>query len=241
MEHQARAWAFKRLLSLHTIWKADFLEVMQSGTPINDTQTTIKIDHWGLMVLNKILDLYVEADICIRSQTAGFHMIHGIDRRLVDATTGKKTPKQLNKIFGQIENARVASLRKFLKLALAQRQAQKEAMPPFMQPVRLMSDREFAHKGCQPEFENPLPLKMEPWLSDGLDSTTGKFGFVIYRISYSESNEDWIRFLMKLEEGLNSGWEGIVGAEDRKKKATLEWVDGRQHNIPEGDIDAVRK
>jgi hypothetical protein len=241
MEQQARAWVFKRLLSLHTIWKAHFMDVMQSGKPINETQTTIKVDHWALMVLNKILDLYVEADLSIRGRTDGFHMAHGIDRRLVDATTGKKTPKQLNKIYGQIENARVSSLRKFLRIALTQRQAQKAAIPPFMKPVKLMSDREFTHKGCQPEFENPLPLKMEPWIQDVHDGRTERFGFVVYRISYAESNEQWVKFLMKLEEGLNSGWAGVIGAEHAKAKATLEWVDGRQHNIPEGDMDAVRK
>ncbi|OBT91099.1 hypothetical protein VE02_00135 [Pseudogymnoascus sp. 03VT05] len=51
MESQARAWVFQRLLALHTIWKSHFLEVLQSGHPINETQTTVRIDHHAMLIL----------------------------------------------------------------------------------------------------------------------------------------------------------------------------------------------
>jgi hypothetical protein len=244
MEQQARAWTFKRLLSLHTTWKTRFMEVMQSGRQINETQTTIKIDHYAMMIMNKILDIYVEADLCIRARTEGFHMAHGVDRSLAGAITGEKGPKQLNKIYGAMESKRTANMRSIIKMVIAQRQKQLrqgQPMPTFMQPVNLMTNREFGHKSLQPEFENPLPLKMESWVQDLSDEKTERFGFVVYRISYNESNKQWVEFLVKLEEGLSSGWEGVVGAENIKTKATLEWIDGRDHNIQEGDMDAVRK
>ena len=244
MEQQARAWVFKRLLFLHTMWKARFMEVVQSGRQISETQATIKIDHFVMMILNKILDVYIEADLCIRARMDGFHMAHGIDRRLAGAVTGEKTPKQLNKIYSEMEKKRVSDMRLIIKGVVAQREAQLrqgDPIPAFMAPVNLMINREFGHKGLQPEFENPLSLKMESWVQNVSGEQTEKFGFVVYRISYKDPNEQWIEFLAKLEAGLDSGWEGVVGAEAVKAKATLEWIDGREHNIAGGDMDGVRK
>ena len=220
------------------------MEVMQSGRQLNDTQVTVKIDHQAMMVLNKILDLYIEADIGVRIRTDGFHLAHGIHRHLVGALDGKTPPGKLNKIYGQMETARVKALRKHLSSVLAQGSTvvdRGNPIPNFMKPVTRTMNREFAHKKCQPEFEKPLALKAESWVKDISDDNLPRFGFVIYRISYAQSNEQWIEFLGRLEDGLNSSWEGIVGAEDAKTKATLEWVDGRKHNIREGDLNDVRK
>jgi hypothetical protein len=244
MEHQARAWVFKRLLILHGAWKERFMAVMQSGTHLNETQTTIKIDHQALMVLNKILDLYAEADVGIRFPTNGFSLAKGIDRRLVGAIDGKTSAKRLNGIYAKIENDRVNSLREHLKREFARKEKewhQAQPTPSFMKPVVLMSSREFAHKICQPEFEQPLPLKAESWVADVGHDGISRFGFVIYRVSYAQSDEDWITFLGRLETGLNSCWDGLVGSDDARKKSTLEWVDGRNLNIAEGDLDSVRK
>ena len=220
------------------------MQVMQSGRELNDTQMTVKIDHHALMILNKILDLYIEADIGVRIRTDGFNLAHGIHRRLVGAMDGKTPPEKLNRIYGQIETARSKALRKFLNSVLTQGEkvvGREHPVPSFMKPVARTMNREFAHKKCQLEFETPLTLKMESWVRDVSDDNTLRFGFMIYRISYAGSNEQWIEFLGRLEEGLNSGWVGIVGAESAKTKASLEWVDGRKHNIGEGDLDAVRK
>ena len=104
-----------------------------------------------------------------------------------------------------------------------------------------MTSREFAHKKCQPEFENPPPLKAESWVKDVNSDSALRFGFVIYRISYTELNDKWIEFLAKLEKGLNSSWDGMVDAEFAQKKATLEWIDGSAYNIAEGDLNGVRE
>lgn len=244
MEHQARAWVFKRLLSLHTTWKTYFMDVMQSVQETNDTQMTVKIDHQAMMVINKILDLYVEADLGVRIRTDGFHMALGVDRRLAGAVTAAKPSLELNEIYRKMEKARVTRLRGFLKTAVAQIEAEarrSNSTPWFMKPVTRMTSREFAHKKCQNEFENPLPLKMESWVQDINDGSTERFGFVVYRVSYAQSNEQWIKFLGQLEGGLNGGWVGIVDSNGARKKATLEWIDGREYGVAEGDLDGVRR
>lgn len=220
------------------------MNVMQSGRELNETQVTVKIDHEAVMVINKILDLYVEADVGVRIRTDGFHMAHGIDRRLVGAVSGAKPSSQLNQIYGKMEKERVATMRALLKTAIAQGEAEmrrRAPMPWFMKSVSQVTTREFTHKKYQTEFENPLPLKAESWVQDVTDDCTERFGFVVYRITYAQTNEQWIEFLALLEEGLNSGWVGMVDANGAKKKATLEWINGSAHGISEGDLDAVRK
>jgi hypothetical protein len=39
--------------------------VMQSGIELNGMQMTVEIGHQAMMVINKILDIYVEADLAI--------------------------------------------------------------------------------------------------------------------------------------------------------------------------------
>jgi hypothetical protein len=82
---------------------------------------------------------------------------------------------------------------------------------------------------------------MEPWVKDQTDEKVERFGFTIYRLSYKKSDEEWEMFLGKLKDELESGWEGVIGAEKIRGKARLHWVDGRDRGIPEGNLEAARK
>jgi hypothetical protein len=64
--------------------------VMQSGIELNGMQMTVEIGHQAMMVINKILDIYVEADLAIWVRTDEFHMAHGIDLRLVVRLAARK-------------------------------------------------------------------------------------------------------------------------------------------------------
>ena len=244
MESQARAWVFRRLLVLYTIWKTHFLEVLQSGRPINETQTTVRIDHQAMLILNALLDLYLDADIAIRGRTDGFNFAHGVDRRLLNGDKPEISPKRLNGIYAGIEAKRVADMRSVLKAAVKEHKRAYEAetkVPDFMKAPMAITHREFGHKRLQPQFEAPLKLEAEGWVRElGGDEVEG-FGFVAYRVSYKESEDDWAEFLGKVEQGVELGWEGVVGAEGMKKKATLQWVDGQAVGIAEGDLEGVQR
>jgi hypothetical protein len=244
MESQARAWVFRRLLALHTIWKTHFLEVLQSGRPINETQTTVRIDHHAMLILNALLDLYLDADIAIRGRTDGFNFAHGVDRRLLNGDTPEISPKRLNGIYAGIEAKRVADMRSVLKAAVKEHKRAYEAetkVPGFMKAPMAITHREFGHKRLQPQFEAPLALEVEGWVRELKGDEVEGFGFVAYRVSYEESEDDWAEFLGKVEQGVELGWEGVVGAEGMKKKATLHWVDGKAVGIAEGDLEGVQR
>lgn len=242
MERQARAWTFKHLLTLHTIWKTRFLTVMQSGRSINETQTTVRIDHFAMLILNSLQDLYLEADIRMRVVTAGFSFAKGIDKRFIGAITLEKSPQQLNATFAAVEAMREKNMRKAVEVAVREgdrkyREGGGSTVAFMKEPMRV-THREFAHKSLQPEIEAPFPLEMETWVRE-LGQGGEKFGFMAYRVSYGESDETWAAFLAKVQESVESGWEGVIGAGAIKGNATLEWVDGHAQGIAEGDVEEV--
>jgi hypothetical protein len=45
---------------------------------------------------------------------------------------------------------------------------------------------------------------------------------------------------VKLNEGLGSGWNDVVGSEKIRGKATLHWIDGREKDIAKEDLGIAR-
>lgn len=244
MESQARAWVFRRLLTLHTIWKTHFLDVLQSGHSINDTQTTVRIDHYAMLILNTLLDLYVDADISIRARTDGFCFAHGVDKRLVGGDTPEKSPKRLNAVYAGIEAKRDADMRSILQIAVNEHRRGYEAttrVPEFMKAPMAVTHREFGHKHVQPQIDAPLTLEAEGWVRELGREEVKTFGFVAYRVSYEENDDKWAAFLSSVERSLELGWDDIVGVEYTKTKAVFDWVDGQAVGIAEGDLEGVQQ
>lgn len=250
MESQARAWLFKRLLVLQTFWKARFLEKFTNGRVLSATHGTVIVDHYSLMIQNKIQDLYLDVDMIVRFRPDGFLIrggIAGSDPRLCQVDS---PPSVLNEFYRQIEEKRMtdmkagfaAALEEHTRLRIVQN-PELASYPEFMKPLIAIGNREFMHKSQQPHIENPPPFATESWVRTLAQDDVERFGFVIYRLSYKETDEEWEKLRTQLEEAINSGWEGVVGAEKVKHKAVLHWIDGRSDDakIPEGDLQAARR
>ncbi|RFU28834.1 hypothetical protein B7463_g7506, partial [Scytalidium lignicola] len=244
-ETQVRAWAFTRLNKLFTIWKDHFAQRMNSGRVISATHGTILIDHWALMVLNKLLDLYADAEIYLRTSTQGFALIEGIDQRLIGAITLEKSVQELNAITASIENTRQTMLRGLLAAALQSRTAERRSLPQqfpaFLESSSLVTDREFSMKSLMHQMIEPMPFKVEGWIQELASDKVESFGYVIYKNTYKPTKQEWDTFLTKFEEGINSGWEGVLDPNNAKRKAKLHWIDGEKEHIPEDDAEAVRR
>jgi hypothetical protein len=102
------------------------------------------------------------------------------------------------------------------------------------------------------EFRSaPSPLGEERWIAilqsrinwsishGGPRNQT--WGFVAYRLSYTETTEEWKRFTELLEKDFKNAGEWIDGAEEVKHLAGLQWLDGRELNIPENDVFAAKR
>lgn len=196
------------------------------------------------MILNKIQDMYLDADWWIHARETGFIMPHGVEARMAHPVNDDAPKAQLDALYAQIENERLTNMREAMRDALAQRTRERIAYmgptPGFMDAPQLLFDREWTHKMAQPQIENPLPGKEEPWVTSLALEKVEEFGFVIYRLYYGDETE-WESFVGKMENGLNSGWQGVVGSDKIKSKSRLHWIDGREEKIAEGDIGAARK
>lgn len=67
------------------------------------------------------------------------------------------------------------------------------------------------------------------------------WGFVAYRLSYSETPEEWARFKKKLFDDSSRWADGIAGADRIKAGSTIKWMDGKELGIAEGDIAAAKE
>lgn len=158
--------------------------------------------------------------------------INGPDEDLVRAYTKLETKRisAAEAIIKEIYDGRV--------LALAQSPLANSAW--FMKEPEELTNREFAYKDCFNEINNPKSLQRETWVTKLANPNVGRFGFVVYRLSYSEDEEAWNTFKTVFMNGLTSGWQGVIGAPGIRGKEQLYWIDGRAEKIPEGDVEAAR-
>jgi hypothetical protein len=91
------------------------------------------------------------------------------------------------------------------------------------------------------------PQALEQWILDlkanveAPEDPVDSWGFVIYRLTYSQTDEEWEEFVRKLQADVGDWGTEVVGADNVKDKATIVWKDGKELGIAEGDIDAAKK
>lgn len=73
------------------------------------------------------------------------------------------------------------------------------------------------------------------------DRKMHKWGFVLYRLTYDESEEEWASFMEKFTKDISRSGQWIAGADKIIERAGVTLIDGRDHGIPEGDIEAAKR
>ena len=142
-----------------------------------------------MMIMNKMLDMFVDADIFIHARMDGFL----VPPDLNPAFNLNAPKEELNRVYANIESQRVIVTRSTIQMAISARTTVRyriASFPDFLEPPCLMFDREVGHTALQPEILNPAAIQMEAWVRDQTESKVEKFSFVIYRLSYTESNDE---------------------------------------------------
>lgn len=86
----------------------------------------------------------------------------------------------------------------------------------------------------------------EPWITSKLclnESTKENkdSGLAIYRLTYGQSDSEWLEFVQKLEAHICDWGMGQMGSEAIKPHLKLHWIDGRELDFAEGDIEAAKR
>ncbi|KAF2708476.1 hypothetical protein K504DRAFT_468808 [Pleomassaria siparia CBS 279.74] len=123
------------------------------------------------------------------------------------------------------------------------------SLDPENSPKRLLNVCRY-----QREAQNDLrldlrkkPAKLSPagWISSLRQKMARvddkRWGFAIYRLTYTQTEEEWTDFLKRLEDGLADWGEGLDGASEIKEFASLQWFNGKELGIAEGDFNAAKK
>ncbi|KAL4819598.1 hypothetical protein BDW67DRAFT_193921 [Aspergillus spinulosporus] len=104
--------------------------------------------------------------------------------------------------------------------------------------------------GCQQQARREIrgdpmePVPKEPWITEVLSRTKTdehRVGFVVYRLTYGQTEADWNAFRQKFEALLSDWGSGQTGSAALKPHLTLHWRDGEELGIPEDDIEAAKK
>ncbi|KAJ0424988.1 hypothetical protein BJY00DRAFT_226868 [Aspergillus carlsbadensis] len=91
------------------------------------------------------------------------------------------------------------------------------------------------------------PVPREPWIVDDLrqvkrpGNEKKPIGFVVYRLTYGQSEAEWAAFRAKLDEHMSDWGRGQTGSSALKPHLKLHWRDGKELEIAEDDISAARK
>jgi hypothetical protein len=86
-----------------------------------------------------------------------------------------------------------------------------------------------------------LKERMNFYLQNGRDRKTHRWGFVCYRLTYRQNDVEWAEFKEKLEADIFKTGNWIQGYDSIADMAGLEYIDGRDVGIAEGDIDAAKR
>ncbi|KAF2682288.1 hypothetical protein K458DRAFT_406023 [Lentithecium fluviatile CBS 122367] len=86
-----------------------------------------------------------------------------------------------------------------------------------------------------------LKERLRFYLENGRDRETHRWGFVCYRLTYKQTDEEWADVKKKLEADIFKSGQWIEGYDTITDMAGLEFIDGRDVGIAEGDIEAAKR
>jgi len=92
-------------------------------------------------------------------------------------------------------------------------------------------------------------IPQEPWITESLysirlaekNTNPTDRGLAIYRLTYEQSESEWNEFVQKLEAHISNWGQDQSGTDTIRPHLKLHWIDGKEHGLGEGDIEAVKR
>ncbi|KAF7890521.1 hypothetical protein EAF00_008836 [Botryotinia globosa] len=245
MAFQSRSFIFTNLLPLYNATRSKLFD--QSKFVFGEAETPLISQH-HYRVLNSILDLYIETEFHVVPHTVGFVYRHEPGNVTGLLSEDESSWKRNNAVYESLQDARREDFQidyqRRIKETTEMRIASDdhssfEQKQEALQPIWDILDRADAHQTAQLQILNPSKVGEEDWIR-GL-SSVDKFGYIIYKMSTGQNEKEWKNFLARLEVGLDSGWEGMIGIENVRQKSTLHWIEGVDESIFEDDFADARE
>lgn len=214
------------------------MATLVSGRVLSSTHGTVKVNHLAKGRFNLLVDLTKRANVIISIPISGFKNLHsfGSSQSLSENDANARFERLWADWEDRSERAFIGQVDRRTR-----DREQQQRFPYFLEELLVAFDREFALVDLQSEIGAPAPFQEESWVAN-LKGGAGilDFWYIAYRLSYGETDKEWAEVVRNLEQGMNV-WDDVVGGVDVKNKATIHWIDGREEEIPEGEIDVARR
>jgi hypothetical protein len=157
-----------------------------------------------------------------------------------EAATEQQAPKNISELVLQMEKGPTPAARRF--------QDHETLIGHYYEGRRNRAEIHAAlHGPPAPNTEEHwiriLKERMNFYLANGRDPATHRWGFVCYRLTYTQTDAEWTDFRTKLSADMNKPGIGewVEGFESIADMAGLEILDGRDLGIAEGDVEAAKQ
>lgn len=85
------------------------------------------------------------------------------------------------------------------------------------------------------------PVEVDPWIEYARRPTPRFKGFVTYRLCHEHDDETWKRFKTQFEADIADWGRGKTGIDDVRRACKIHWVDGKDENIEDENIEATKR
>jgi hypothetical protein len=249
MTSRAHGWVIDHVKEL----REPIVEAIKAHEPEDFDQ--YDAEQWVLTnKLHDLTELAARADFSILMPMDGYTGFS----RLLAATEGQSPDlEKRRKYYG--EQLKQKSRKKSFQSTIQKQMAQSSDGTPKrnsrglgdpLDIIETYAEQSEAQDELRAEIRGPFTLEKSPaqWIVDlrsqvleREDNPVKEWGFVIYRLTYSQTENDWNMFKQKFEADAAEWGDGLEGVDLIKELATLKWVDGRDHGIAEGDVFAATK
>lgn len=247
MTQNAHHWVTKHVNAL----RAPMMQGLLDHQSANEGTGVPDATQWKLTDgLHMLLEISVRADYCIMIPMEGYNgytapphgsgpaEMYGADL----AERGKAYSQRVKKLSHQImfEKVMLGNLSGGRPTQTSGESYRESAMEQLEAQDRIRQELRGDSSGSIPQ---------EPWITESLalirlaekNNTPTDRGLAIYRLTHEQSDSEWDEFVQKLEAHISNWGQGQPGSDTIKPHLKLHWVDGKEHGLAEGDIEAAKK
>ncbi|KAM0338454.1 hypothetical protein ACHAPU_011331 [Fusarium lateritium] len=87
----------------------------------------------------------------------------------------------------------------------------------------------------------PQPPEVDHWIEYTRRQSNYRLGFVAYRLCHEYEPEKWDLFRTKLEADISDWGRCKAEIDDIRQACKIHWIDGKDNDIADGDIEAAKK
>jgi hypothetical protein len=252
MTTRAHSWIIEHIKEL----RVPIIEAIKAHEP--EDFETYSPEQWTLTnKLHDLTELGARADFTILMSMDGYMgfspLPNATEGQSPDLEKRKKYYGDRLKLLSRKKSFNSITLKNLAQEPSAEPRRESRGLGDPLDIIETYGEQTEAQDELREEIREPFTLELgekspEQWIVDLRDQVLEReedpvkeWGFVIYRLTYSQTDDEWNAFKHKFEADAADWGDGVDGADLIRDMAKLKWVDGQEHGIADGDVAAATK